>query len=548
MTDDQTLKNVTASAPDLEQHSEGASRRKFVQAGTILAAGAGLSFHTTAATTGGDLSGDTQEGLDVTNDTLAFKSAGELAAKIAAKEISPSELTQYFIARIEEHNGPLNAVIATDFERAVEFAKELDGKPAVGPFHGVPMTVKESYNVAGLKTTWGNPAWQNMLKSEDAMLVSKFRDAGAVVLGKTNVPFMLGDYQSYNAIYGQTNNPWDVNRGPGGSSGGSAAALAAGLTGIEAGSDIGGSLRNPAHYCGIYAHKPTLGLVPSGGHQPPVVQVSNGVDIAVVGPMARSAADLRTAMSFLPGPMPLQSAGWKVDLPPPRAKKLSELRVAFWHNEVAAEVDSEIVAKSEMIAQVLREAGATVVEDARPQIDVNASMQTFIYLMQAVNMSGVPDELFEQNLKMAQQFSKDDMSIEAMFAKSAVQSHNDWVKYDGHRHMMRHAWNAFFSDIDVLVCPISSTVAFEHDQSEPAPARMLSVNGGPQPMFQQSFWAGIIGVAGLPSTVFPTGLSNAGLPIGLQAVSAEFHDRTAIEFAALMEEAIGGFRAPKGYT
>lgn len=483
------------------------------------------------------------------DESLAFMSAIELGGEVSSGNISATELTQYFIDRIEKYDREINAVVVRDFERALETANALDSaKSPRGPLHGVPVTVKESYDVAGLITTWGNPAWKAFRKDEDSALVAKYKEMGAVVLGKTNVPFMLGDYQSYNAIYGVTNNPWDLTRGAGGSSGGSAAALAAGLTGMEAGSDIGGSLRNPAHYCGVYSHKPTWGVVPMAGHQPPPVVGSNGADIAVVGPMSRSARDLKLAMEHLPGPMPLQSAGWRVDLPPPRATALKDLRVAFWYTEESAPVDDEIIARAKELATLLRSAGATVIEDARPEFDLNMAMMTFVYLMQAVNMSGVPDEMYEQNLKFAEQYAKDDFSIEAMFAKSAVQSHNEWVRHDGARHMMRAAWNRFFADIDVLVCPISASTAFPHDHSEPAPARMIPVNGEPRPMFEQSFWAGLFGVAGLPSTVFPTGLSADGLPIGLQAVSAEYNDRTSIEFAVMLEEVMGGFAAPDGFA
>ena len=221
----------------------------------------------------------------------AFHSALELADQVRHRHISVSELTQYYIRRIEAHDAEINAVVVRDFERAMQTARDLDTElartssdTAERPFLGVPMTVKESFNVAGLKTTWGAPMWQHMVSSSDAALVEKFKQAGAVLLGKTNVPFMLGDYQTYNEIYGVTNNPWDLQRNVGGSSGGSAAALAAGLTAMEAGSDIGGSLRNPAHFCGVYAHKPTWGVVPIAGQQPPVVPISNGADIAVVGP------------------------------------------------------------------------------------------------------------------------------------------------------------------------------------------------------------------------------------------------------------------------
>ncbi|NOX50219.1 MAG: amidase [Gammaproteobacteria bacterium] len=483
---------------------------------------------------------------------LGFHSAVELAKLVADKTISATELLNYFIARIEKYDEKLNAVVVRDFERAADAAKLADEQLAqgknIGPLHGVPMTVKESYNIAGLKTTWGFVPWKDMVAAEDATVVAAYKKAGAIVMGKTNVPVMLGDFQTYNDIYGQTSNPWDLSRGPGGSSGGAAAALAAGLCGLESGSDIGGSIRNPAHYCGVYGHKPTWGIVPTSGHQPPVAQASNGVDLAVVGPMARSADDLRQAMALITGPMELQSKGWRIDLPKPRAAKLSDLRIAFWHTEPLAPVDDEISTRSEELAQLLEQEGAKVSRNARPQVDSLEVVMAQVNLMQAVNMAGIPPELYAQNKKLAASFAADDMSMDAIFARAAVLSHNDWVNYDRQRVAMRFAWNRFFADWDVLICPISATVAFAHDHSHPLGARTVDVNGQKRSYFESSFWAGLITVPGLPSTVFPTGIGKSGLPIGLQAVSAEFDDYTCIEVARLIAQVMGGYEPPPGYV
>ncbi|MBV1876595.1 MAG: amidase [Pseudomonadales bacterium] len=479
-----------------------------------------------------------------------FKSAIELSAMITSKAISSVALTEYFIARIEKFDQQLNAMVVRDFDNALQAAKQADKHLAkgrvLGPLHGLPISVKESFDVQGLKTTWGMPAWKDRVAKTDAHVVSALKGAGAHILGKTNVPEMLADFQSYNAVYGQTNNPWDISKTPGGSSGGSAAVLSAGLTGLEAGSDIGGSIRNPAHYCGVYGHKPTWGIVPFAGHKPPVVDVSNGPDIAVVGPLGRSAEDLRLSMALTVGPITLNKKGWKIDLPAPRARALKDFRVAFWHTDDAAPVDQMVVEKSELLAAELVRMGTKISTQARPDIDTDIAMNTYSNLMQAVNHSGVSPAVFASNQRAAEKYSPADISNAAVMARGAVQSYNDWALHDHQRTLMRHAWNRFFAEWDVLVCPISVSTAFAHDHG-PFAARKLNINGQQSGYFKGLFWAGMSIVGNLPSTVFPMGLAENGMPVGLQVIGAEFDDYTTIEFARLVAEVFGGFRPPAGY-
>src|SRR5207244_1010974 len=255
-----------------------------------------------------------------------FRAARQLAADIKKKKIGCLELLDLYLARVEKYDGALNAIVVRDFERARTRARAADRALAKrqpwGPLHGVPMTIKESYDVAGLPTTWGVPAYKNNVATRNAVAVDRLLAAGAVLFGKTNVPLYLADWQSFNAIYGTTNNPWDVTRAPGGSSGGSAAALAAGLTGLEAGSDIGSSIRNPAHFCGVYGHKPTWGIVPRRGQALPWQEAP--VDIDVVGPLARSADDLVLALSVMAGPDAVDAAGWQLRLRSPRQTRLPD--------------------------------------------------------------------------------------------------------------------------------------------------------------------------------------------------------------------------------
>jgi amidase len=406
------------------------------------------------------------------------------------------------------------------------------------------MTIKEAYDVAGLPTTWGIPAFKNNIARTDAEVVKRFKAAGAHFMGKTNVPLELGDFQSYNDIYGTTNNPWDVQRTPGGSSGGSAAALAAGLTGLESGSDIGSSIRNPAHYCGVYGHKPTWGIVPNKGHS--LAGGRAAPDLAVVGPLARSAEDLAVAMSIVAGAGPLNAPGWRLQLPPPRATDFKNLRVAIWASDEMVRTDEEIVARALRMGEHLSRLGATVSDSARPDISPRESHETYLNLLNAFLGAFRPDEAYEQAKREAAAFDPQDTSFAATMARAAVTDHRTWMKYHNAQAVLRQRWQEFFEGWDVVICPVLAGTAFPHDH-RPFEERTIRVNGEDVPYWEQLFWAGLVTVAQLPSTVFPTGLSRDDLPIGLQAFSAEYNDRTTIEFARLMAREIGGFTPPPGY-
>src|SRR5262245_3001372 len=261
-----------------------------------------------------------------------FQAAEDLAAAMRAGEVSSVELTDEAIARIGRDDKVINAVGVPDFDRARAAARAADQARARGedrPLLGIPVTVKESYNVAGLPTTWGMPPHRDYMPAEDAVQVSRLKTAGAVILGKTNVPLGLQDIQTFNEIYGTTNNPWDHGLTSGGSSGGSAAALASGFGALSIGSDLAGSLRNPAHFCGVYAHKPTFGLVPTRGMvPPPAPALPVDGDLAVCGPMARTARDLALLLEVMAGPDPLTlGVAYDLALPPARHQRLSDFRV-----------------------------------------------------------------------------------------------------------------------------------------------------------------------------------------------------------------------------
>ena len=480
---------------------------------------------------------------------LAFKSASELASMIRAKEISAVELLEHYLDRVERYNPDLNAIIVLDIERARLRAQEADTALATGevwgPLHGVPMTIKESYNVAGLPTTNGRPEMKGNIAEVDALAVERLKAAGVVLFGKTNVPLNLADFQSYNEVYGTTNSPWDLTRVPGGSSGGSAVALAAGLCGFESGSDIGGSIRNPAHYCGVFGHKPTWGLIPSRGHALPGQLVQP--DLSVVGPLARSAHDLEVGVLAMAGPDELDGVGLKLELPPPHQIKLSDYKVAVWTNEAFAPVSGEVEKRVTVVAETISKAGGTVDFDARPNFDPSEAHDVFLTLLGSEMAARTPDADFVEMVKAASELSPKDQSGGAELLRIQTISHHDHCKAQNKRMRMRWAWDAFFWDHDALIAPIMATPAFKHDQSAMG-KRKIMIDGAERPYFEQLFWAGLAVCCYLPSTIIPTGPNKVGLPIGIQIIGRQYGDLETIGLAKLLEAEGYAFIPPPGYA
>ena len=479
----------------------------------------------------------------------AFAGAVELARLISAKDISALELTRLFIDRIERLDGDVNAVVVRPFERALEDAKAADAALArgqrLGPLHGVPMTIKESYVMAGTPATWGIEAYRDNVAAKDGLAVQRFRAAGAHFLGKTNVPVDLSDIQSHNPIYGTTNNPWNLERTPGGSSGGSAAAVAAGFSALEAGSDIGGSIRTPAHFCGVYGHKPTWGIVPEAGHE--LVEGLPDPDVSVCGPLARSAEDLHVALDVMAGPMGRQAVGWRLDLPAADVPTLAGLRVALWPDDDMAPVSREIVDKAVMVGEALSRLGAQVSDTARPDIDLRKAHNVFRSLSGATMASGQPASRIAEIQRYVDTLDPADDSPPAVSARAAVMSHRDWIRHDFRREKLKRAWDAFFRDWDVVIAPLTTVTAIPHDH-RPLDERTMRVDGVERPYWEHIFWAGWPNVACLPATAFPVGLSSEGLPIGLQAVCSSYRDHRAIEVARLIGQEIGGFTPPPAFV
>lgn len=473
----------------------------------------------------------------------AFKSASELRHLLRIKKVTPRDLLEEYFARVDRYDVALNAIVWQDRSKARQAADAMEpGDPR--PLAGIPMTVKEAFDLTGSPTTLGVSEMRNNIAKHDSVVVARLRDAGANVFGKSNVPMGLGDLQSYNDIYGQTNNPWNVARAPGGSSGGSAAALAAGLTGLEMGSDIGGSIRNPAHYCGVFGHKPTWSLVPTRGHaQPPGVLIEP--DIAVVGPMARSAADLDLALDVVAGPA-LASAV-RYELPTLDGRRLKDLRVAVWANDEMSPVGIDALASVQAVAQACKDAGAKVDESARPAFTSAESNSLYFNLVWSFRGAVVAEPQFEQLLAKADALAADDQSVGATMLRSQVLRHRDWVILNNQREQLRWAWHAFFKQFDVIIAPIAATAAFPHDHS-PIEARTILVDNQPRPYFDPLFWGGLFGVANLPATAIPVTRNAEGLPLGVQIVGPAYGDRITIGVARLLEDAGFRFTPPPGYA
>ncbi len=479
---------------------------------------------------------------------VPFLSAKKLAALIRRKKVSSEALLDLYLDRVRRLNPKINAVILLDERRARAQARRADRAAAKGdwggPLHGVPMTVKESFDLEGHPTTWGRRDMVGNIAKRNALAVQRLIDAGAVVFGKTNVPVMLSDWQSFNPVYGTTNNPWDVTRIPGGSSGGAAAALAAGLTGLELGSDIGASIRNPAHYCGVFGHKPTFGLCPSSGHNlPPNLGVK---DMAVIGPLARSADDLEIALKLIAQPDEMHARGIRIALSPAKPD-VRKLKIAVLKSAATAEVDASVQSAVLAAARAFAKRGAQISETARPDFDLGEAHRTFVHLLRGATSSALSDEQFARQKELDARATRGDDSYAAWMLHANTMSMREWHAWNEKREQIRRSWMEFFREWDLLLCPAAATAAFPHNQQGERWERMIMVNGKPQPSTTQMFWAGFSGMAYLPSSVAPAGLTGEGLPVGVQIIGPHFGDLATIAAARFLEREFHPFVAPKGY-
>ena len=450
-------------------------------------------------------------------------SATGAALALKRKELSSRELTEMLLARIDAVNPVVNAVVELRTEAALAEADAADTaimRGPVGPVHGLPMTVKDSFNVVGLHTTWGNPDFRGYVADSDATLVKRLRESGAIIVGKSNVHYMLADFaQTANEVYGVTNNPWDVTRTPGGSSGGGAAALAAGMTFLEYGSDLVGSVRIPASFCGVYGLKPSARIVPLSGFQipgPPRAP-SEMTYMSAVGPLGRAASDLRTALKVTAGPEGPAATAYSWKLAPSRHTRLRDFRIGVVLDHPHAPVSSEVAAPLSNAVDALARAGASVVQGWPEGVDPIQQYESFG---------------FHVNMFFAFQQPAEDSARRA-----------DFVEHENRRMSARAAWTSYFDEVDVFLCPANFTPAFPHD-SRPFEERTITTPEGERPYTNQPFWIAHASLTGLPAVAAPVGRTRRGLPVGAQIIGPLYEDDTAITFAELLGDVVGGYEPP----
>jgi amidase len=480
-------------------------------------------------------------------DVLPWPDATAQVAALARREVCSRELLEHYLDRIERIGAPINAVVTLDTDRARACADKADRATARGeswgPLHGLPVTVKDCLETAGLRTTAGAPEYADHVPDRDADAVARLRAAGAVLFGKTNVPAYAADCQTYNPIFGTTKNPWDLSRAVGGSSGGSAAAIAAGLTALELGSDLGGSIRFPAGYCGVYGLRPSVGLVPTRGHVPGPPGSLSTIELATVGPLARSSADLGLALGVLAGPDAAHATAWRLALPPPRAGSLAGYRVAAWLDDEFCPVDTEVLRVLGNVVGAVRAAGAAVDDDARP-CPLRDAERLVQQLIQGAFSVAYPAEHYARLQCVAESAAPGDDTPRTRHARNVTATLRDHGTAREAQAQLRSRCAAFFTRFDVLVCPITPTVAIPHDHDPDVDARRITVNGRSRPYGDQIPWASLSGLCGLPAAVVPAGLTRDGLPVGLQVIGPFLEDRTVIDVAGRIGELVGPLVPP----
>ncbi|AOB31847.1 amidase [Bordetella sp. H567] len=443
------------------------------------------------------------------------------------------------------HHARVNALPVHDYAAARTAARAADAArrrgETLGPLHGIPFSIKESFDVAGWPTTCGDPAHAQRMVARDSDVVRRLRDAGAILVGKSNVPLHLRDWQSYNALYGTTRNPHDLSRTPGGSSGGSAAAVCTGMSVFDIGSDIGSSVRNPAHYCGVFSHKSSHGLISLRGHG--INGTDESPDINVAGPIARSARDLELLLRVLACDAGA-GAGPRLPFPGEEERAPRDFRVAVLPTHPYAPVDGAVSAIIEDLGRELEGEGLRVSWNAQPAIDAATLWRTYVLMLRAATSLAASDAAYQAMRDRARHVDPDDLSYAALQYVGATLDHRGWLKLAGVRRGIAQAWTDFFASHDVLLCPAAATPAFELNETGEPWQRHLWVNGEPQPMTTQLFWAGYSGLCGLPSTVAPAGRTADGLPVGVQIVAGRYHDLTSLRFAQWLEAHGHAFQPP----
>ncbi len=479
---------------------------------------------------------------------LIYCTATELAELICTKKVSALEVLEAHLAQIEQHNPKLNAIVTLDSENARRRAAEVDQALAAGeiwgPLHGVPVTIKDAFETAGLRTTSSFKPLTDHIPAQDATVVKRLKQAGVVLVGKTNLPMLALDIQCDSPVYGRTNNPWDLARTSGGSTGGGAAAVAAGLSPLEIGSDLGGSVRIPAHFCGVYSLKPTDHLVSVAGHIPEPPGAPQGVRrMGMPGPVARSVADLELALTLIAG---MDGRRWEappvpLNLVDPPA--IQSLRIAWSDKfgEVQVSADSRKIIQK--VVTDLANAGCQI-ESAAPQnFDFNLAWETYGQIAGAEVGSGM-DAL--PRLLTRLQFSQieDPSMLKKGYLRGLRLKMPQYAQALTVRDLLISQLDEFLSQWDAWICPVTVSAAFEHTKM----GKPILMDGHQVPYFTANLsYTAVFNMTGNPVVVIPVGASENGLPIGIQIVGRWWQDMRLLAVAKSLDEAIGQYRQPPGY-
>ncbi|MGE7438181.1 amidase [Kitasatospora sp. NPDC001175] len=468
---------------------------------------------------------------------LIRHSAREQLDALNRGEVSSRELTTAHLDRITSHP-EYNAVVTLGAEAALAAAAAADEQRARGrttALLGLPITLKDALETEGLRTTCGSAELSEHVPGRDADAVARMRAAGAVILGKTNTPPLCQGIQTSNELFGTTPNPHDPHRTTGGSSGGSAAAVAAGLSPLDIGSDLAGSLRLPGHYCGVYSLRPTFGVVPNRGHIPRPPGWLTTSDMLCIGPLGRSAADLALALGVLAGPAPHDSTAWRLELPPPRHERLADYRIGFWADDSFCPVDAATRALLEELERTLRNTGVRI-SDSAPPVDMASSDRLFRSLMLAGSAASAPPQAYAAEVEASRKLSPGDESPGAQYLRDRTMSHRDWLQANEERRRLQDRWAAYFGDVDVLITPAAPTAAVPDQTDVPVSERYITVDGRRRGYWEQTTWLNLAGLVHLPAATVPLGRTREGLPLGVQLIGPHLGDRTVVKVAGLLGE------------
>ncbi|MBW0146782.1 amidase [Marinobacter arenosus] len=490
-------------------------------------------------------------------DSMHYQPAHALLADLKSGKLTSETLTRRFLERIRQHNGAVNAVVTLDESRALEQARAADRKLAAGEapaaLQGLPLTLKDTWEVSGMTTTAGAPALKQHVPQQHADVAQRLEEAGAVILGKTNVPVYATDLQSYNKLFGVTSNPYQLAHTPGGSSGGAAAALASGMTPLEVGSDLAGSIRTPAHFCGVFGHKPTRSLVSFRGHIPGPPGTRSRPDLAEGGPMARCSKDLELLLGIIAGPRPVERRSWSLNMEPAALDHLEQARVGLWFDDPLCPIDDELRRGYKGLAKALEERGALVAEPNHELLNLEHILPAYFNLLGSLLATSLKPAQRRQ-MKLIARFENwlklfgPVTPFIGEYGRGVNQAAHQWAVWNEVREKMRGEIETLFEEFDVLLTPITPTTAIRHDHSQPVFKRRIMVAGQPRAYMDQFCWIALATLLGLPATSVPVGQTREGLPFNVQVIGAPGKDLTTIRFGQLLEDAgLAGFQPPAGF-